>query len=206
MTSPRVFGLEVQHSATIVSESQLDTIETLGKSFQRISNGGARWEFPGIILDPRPQNDPLAHQLMVQLSKNPRQVYVVPAMQFYNQTNLAGFPSPKTTAALSGQEVSVAIAFTSNLTQAQADGFKQRFFTFSGHRKLYLLDSLGIAAGARAGTMTFTHPAQAQVEIGETINFIDPMVSVMFPPGSPPTMRTTPDGMWEISLDMVEFK
>ena len=199
-----MFGLEIAHSVKLVPLSQVDVAQRRNLGFSRISNNSERWDLPNVQFRPLPQDDPRVHGFLSQTMKSSLRVFDVDAPQHHNMASLAGFPTPATTEALTGSELGVNIAFTANLTQAQADGFARRYFTFSGHRKLYLLDSLGVVAGSRSGRMTFLPNCQAEVESGETINFVNPKIRVAFAEGLPPDIQTTDRGFWRIAVDLEE--
>lgn len=199
-----IFGLTVQHPVQLASMSQVDSVKLLNQQKQRISNNAEYWIWEDIILKPVQPNDPRAHALMMSLLKNPRRVYEVDALQIYNSADGASLPSATTTAALTGGELSVAVSFAANLTQTQKDGLARRFFTFSGHKKLYCVDVLNVAVGARTGTLTFGPNCQADVDSGETVNFASPKAQMALLNGEPAKTGTIPDGPWEISLNMEE--
>ena len=204
-----IFGMRLSNPAHVVSMAQADIVPLMNLQEQRISNNAERYEWPNLRMEPvrnTPEYNDKAHDFISQISSDPRRVFAIDAPQLYTpEANLSGFPVPTTTAALTGAETQVAITFPQNITQANVDGFKKRFFTFSGHRKLYLLNRLGVSAGGRSGTMTFTPNAQAAVASGETINFINPKAQVALANGLPPTLETFADGPWHITIDLVEL-
>lgn len=200
----QLFGLDIQHPVQVASMSHVDAVRLLNQQQQRISNNAEYWIWTDILLRPITQDDVRAHAVMVQLLQNPRRVYEVPALQIYNDAVLTGFPSATTSGAAEGGDLTIGISFAANLTQAQANGFARRFFTFSGHRKLYCVNSLGIAAGSRSGNLRFVPNLQADVASGETVNFATPNAMMALINGEPAKTMTKPDGFWEISMNMEE--
>ena len=202
-----MFGLRIVHPVQIVANVQSDIVRLMNLQEQRLSNNAERWELPNLILEPIAQGDAKAHGFITQIMGDPRRIYSVDAPQFYNDSGTSQ-PSADTTAALTGAETTVAISFGSsasdNLDADDVNGIARRFFTFGNHDKLYLLANLGVAAGARAGTMTFTPNAQHEVPSGTSVNFATPKIKVALAQGLPPSVRTQENGFWNLSLDLVE--
>ena len=200
-----LFGMRVVHPATIAPVAQADIVELLNMQTQAISNNSERWDWPNLTLENVVQGDMKVHAFLAELMASPRRVYEVDALQLFNPGELpASAVNPATTEDLTGGETEVAISFANNLTQAQADGFARRFFTFSTHKKLYMVSDLGVPVGSRIGTMEFVPNAQAVADSGATVNFLTPKASVMLTRGLPPSIATNREGFWQISADWRE--
>lgn len=200
----QLFGLDVAHPVVVASMSHVDSVQLLNQQKQRLSNNAEYWIWQDVLLRPVLQDDARAHAVMAQLLQNPRRVYEADALQIYNTASGSALPQATATEALNGGQLSVDISFPANLTQAQVDGLARRFFTFSGHRKLYCVNTLGVAVGARAGNLKFIPNLQADVESGETLNFASPKAQMALMDGEPAKTMTTPNGFWEISLNLEE--
>ena len=206
MANDRLFGLRVEPGLEMQGHSTATTVRTLGGTEIRSSTNGEWWVWPEITLERRPPGDPLTGAALAQLMANPSRVYELEAFQLENGTDMTGYPSPKATAALTGGELSLPIEFSANITTAQAPAYLNRLFTIGDHKKLYWCSELGIAGGAKAGTMKFFPNAQHQVSIGETLNFINPKVRVALAPGFHPGIMVDADGMREIKIALQEVK
>ena len=198
-------GLTVNHPFEIIPLSHIELVEKNNLQFQWIGNNAERWEIPNLELQPVLRGDAKFHAFQTQIMKNPLRTYTIDAWQIHNNLPVTGFPSPSTTAELSGAETEVAIQFSANISAVRVAGFARRFFTFGNHKKLYLLENLGVSAGGRSGTMTFVPNAQAAVASGTVVNFINPKVTWALQQGFPPRTRTTQNGLWQTSLDLVEI-
>ena len=202
-----MFGLVIVHPSKAVLVSHIDRVELRGGGEQRLATGEAWYEYPNLTFAPLAQDDPLAGAFQDQIESEPTRIFHVEAPQFHSNHDVTGFPAPKTTESLSGLETSVRITFPANLSQAQVNGFDQRFFTFSGHKKLYKVKrgGLGVSAGGRSGTLRFVPNVQHQVSSGETLNLVNPKVMVGLAQGLPPDYGTDRRGHWRISLDLKEI-
>ena len=167
------------------------------------SNQCQRWEFHNLIMEN--VTDEEVANFEWQMRSSPVGVYLIDALQFFNNQTITDFPSPKTQLPLSGGETEVSIEFPTNITSTHVKGFEDKFFTFSGHKKLYWLTKLDVEVGARTGKMTFSPNAHYEVSAGETINCINPNMQVVIPYGKQPLIQRFSKDNWRIAADFDEY-
>lgn len=171
-----LFGVKLTHRVKIVS---------------RFSGEFQRWEFHNLIIE-NLTNREVAN--LHSLISNSTKVHSVDALQFYNNQAITDIPLPITQSPLLRGGLNVNIEFPVNISANHVTGFAGRFFTFRGHKKLYLLTDLGVDEGARTGKMKFVPNAQAEVETGDTINFVNPQMMIGLADGrSPPIIKHSKD-------------
>lgn len=167
------------------------------------ANQCQRWEFHNLVMEN--VTDEEAGNFDCQVRSSPVGVYSIDALQFFNNQTIIGFPLPKTQLSLTGGETEIQIEFPANLTATHVAGFEDKFFTFSGHKKLYWLIKLGVDVGSRRGKMTFSPNAHYEVVVGETINFINPKMQVAIPYGRQPLSHRISKDNWRIAVDLGEY-